>query len=170
MRQIIIAAGCVALRMGEAEPEVLLIWTKQYPDPTLPKGHVEANESASEGALRELQEETGYIAEVLNGTPVTLTAILDKHPPVVHKTIHWFLVRVIGGAPDQRVEKQLITRVGWLPISAAIAQMKRPNEIEAIEKCLNLALEADIMGSEEVYETNGIYQTTHYKRFGDSSS
>jgi hypothetical protein len=35
MLQIIIAAGCVALRMGKMEPEVLLIWTKQYPDPTL---------------------------------------------------------------------------------------------------------------------------------------
>lgn len=57
---------------------------------------------------------------------------------------------LISGSPDQRVEKQLITRVGWLPVSDAIAQMKRPNEIEAIEKCLNQALEAGILGPEEV--------------------
>lgn len=45
MHETFVGAGCVVLRHGEQEPEVLLIWTEQYPDPTLPKGHLEPSES-----------------------------------------------------------------------------------------------------------------------------
>lgn len=69
-------------RAGGSEPEVLLIWTKRYPDPTLPKGQIEPGESALACALREVREETGYIVEVLTDAPVTTETVLDKHPPV----------------------------------------------------------------------------------------
>ena len=38
------AAGCVVVRMDGPESQILLIWTQQYPDPTLPKGRIEPDE------------------------------------------------------------------------------------------------------------------------------
>lgn len=133
-----IAAGCVVLRDGATEPEVLLIWVKQYPDPILPKGHVEADESNLAAALREVKEETGYDVECISPVPVTLETILDNHPPIVRKVIHWYAARVLGGSPDKRTETQLVSRVGWLPISEALAQMRRRNEIQAIESIMQM--------------------------------
>lgn len=129
------AAGCVVLRAGEAEPEVLVIWTKQYADPTLPKGHVKPGESLLECALRETEEETGYVVEAKVQTSVETERVLDKHPPTVRKVVHWFPASVVSGAPENRAEKSLISRVGWLPLSEAIRQMRRPDEIEALRRC-----------------------------------
>src|SRR5690625_3534269 len=100
MHKTVVSAGCVVFRAGESEPEVLLIWTKQYPDPTLPKGHLDPGESERDGAVREVYEETGFAVEVLTEESISIVTVLDKRPPTVHKTIHWFPARVIGGAPE----------------------------------------------------------------------
>ena len=111
-------AGCVVIRDGRPEPEVLMIWTKQYPDPTIPKGRVETGETFVQCAIREVKEETGYVVEIVGESPEMTETVLDQHPPVVHKTIHWFLARVKTGSPANRMEKSLITRVDWLPGSS----------------------------------------------------
>lgn len=138
MYEAVVGAGCVVLRYGEQEPEVLLIWTKQYPDPTLPKGHLERGESERDCAVREVEEETGFAVDVLTDESIAIVTVLDKHPPIVHKTIHWFPARVTGGAPEKRLEQDLITKVGWLPISEAVVQMCRSGEIRAVHDCLSL--------------------------------
>lgn len=130
------AAGCVVLRAGGAEPEVLVIWTKQYTDPTLPKGHVKPSESLLECALRKTEEETGYVVEAKVQNPIETERVLDAHPPIVRKVIHWFPASVVSGSPEMRAEKSLISRVGWLPVSEAITQMRRPDEIDALKRCV----------------------------------
>lgn len=137
-REYVTAAGCVVFRAGGTEWEVLLIWTKLYPDPTLPKGKIEPSESALACALREVFEETGYVVEALKTAPVTTETMLDKYPPIVHKTIHWFPARAVSGSPEHRTEKHLISRVDWLPVSEAVRQMRRADEITAVERCLHL--------------------------------
>lgn len=76
------------------------------------------------------------MVETLSTVPIVLEAVLDKHPPIVHKTTHWFLARIKGGSPNERTEKSLITRVGWLPVPEAIDQMRRTDEIQALERCM----------------------------------
>ena len=114
------------------ELEVLLIWTRNYADPTLPKGKINDSEPTVDAARREVAEETGYQVEILDENPVTTERILDRHPPKLRKVIHWFPARVTGGAPEMRTEKELITRVRWLPVGEALRLMKRPDEITAL--------------------------------------
>ncbi|MDQ7793679.1 MAG: NUDIX domain-containing protein [bacterium] len=136
-----VAAGCVVLRKGPSGPEVLLVWTLEYPDPTLPKGRVKEGESLLECALREVREETGYVAKAIGQTPVVLESLLREFPPVVRKTIHWFPARVKSGSPAGRTEKRLIRRVGWLPVTLAVREMRRADEIQALDRCLELERE-----------------------------
>lgn len=138
MAETVATAGCVVIRGGRVEPEVLLIWTKQYPDPTLPKGKLEDGESLVDCALREVKEETGYVVEIISDTPVVLEKILDRYPPVVRKTINWYLARAVAGSPEDRTEQALISRVGWVPVSQAMGQVERADEIEALRRCLDL--------------------------------
>ena len=53
------AAGGVVVRDGDEGPEVLIVHRPRYDDWTFPKGKLEPGESEEEGALREVEEETG---------------------------------------------------------------------------------------------------------------
>jgi ADP-ribose pyrophosphatase YjhB (NUDIX family) len=152
MIETVSAAGCVVIRRGRVEPEVLLIWTKQYPDPTLPKGKVEAGESLVDCALREVKEETGYVVKIIYSTPVVLEKILDRYPPVVRKIVNWYLARAVAGSPEDRTEKALISRVGWVPVSQAMSQIQRVDEIEALRRCLDLLLVITFDGDQTLWD------------------
>ncbi|KAK3996393.1 NUDIX hydrolase domain-like protein [Cladorrhinum sp. PSN332] len=66
--------GIVAILEKETGPEVIL--QKQYRPPLdnivieLPAGLIDEGETAEQAAIRELKEETGYVAEVLETSPV----------------------------------------------------------------------------------------------------
>ncbi|KAL2262527.1 hypothetical protein VTK26DRAFT_1057 [Humicola hyalothermophila] len=66
--------GIVAILEKETGPEIVL--QKQYRPPLdkivieLPAGLIDAGETAEQAAIRELKEETGYLAEVLETSPV----------------------------------------------------------------------------------------------------
>ncbi|KAK4227517.1 NUDIX hydrolase domain-like protein [Podospora fimiseda] len=66
--------GIVAILEKETGPEVVL--QKQYRPPLdqivieLPAGLIDEGETAEQAAIRELKEETGYVAEVLETSPV----------------------------------------------------------------------------------------------------
>lgn len=133
------AAGCVVLRRTLLRTRVLLVWTRGYADPTLPKGSMEPGETALECALGEVTEETGYTVEVTHEEPVVVETVMDKYPPFVHKTVRFFVARPLGGSPALRLERSLVARVGWVAVSRAVNLMRRPEEIEALRRCLVLA-------------------------------
>ena len=132
MANIVAAAGCVVIRDGCGEPEVLLIYTLKYPDPTMPKGRIENGESLTECAIREVKEETGYNVEIVHDSFVVSKRILDSYPPIIHKTTHWFLAKAVSGSPETRSEKALISRVEWTSLSDALDRILRTGEKEAL--------------------------------------
>ena len=63
---------------------------------SLPKGHLEDGETAEQAAVREVAEETGIDAVV-----VAMLGSIDywfvTEDYRVHKTVHHFLLRALGG-------------------------------------------------------------------------
>src|SRR3712207_7173292 len=82
--------GPRAALIGRTDRRGRLLWS-------LPKGHIEAGETPEDTAVREVAEETGIIGEV-----VAALGIIDfwfvAEGRRVHKTVHHFLLRAIGGA------------------------------------------------------------------------
>jgi 8-oxo-dGTP pyrophosphatase MutT (NUDIX family) len=65
-------AGAIACRTADEGLLVLIVRAKKTPEHWIfPKGHIEAGESAEEAALRELEEEAGIRAEVLEAAGAT---------------------------------------------------------------------------------------------------
>ena len=82
--------GPRAALIGRTDRRGRLLWS-------LPKGHIEAGETPEDTAVREVAEETGIIGEV-----VAPLGIIDfwfvADGRRVHKTVHHFLLRAVGGA------------------------------------------------------------------------
>lgn len=82
----------------------------------LPKGLIEANEEPAQAALREAKEETGLEVEILQPLPTieywyVQPAQGETSARRVHKFVHYFLMRPVGGDPrlhDAETEDVLI--------------------------------------------------------------
>jgi 8-oxo-dGTP pyrophosphatase MutT (NUDIX family) len=92
--------------IGRLDRRGRLLWS-------LPKGHIEAGETAEQTAVREVAEETGIHSRVLRplGSIDYWFVAEDRR---VHKTVHHFLLEELGGElSDEDVE---VTEVAWVPL------------------------------------------------------
>jgi 8-oxo-dGTP pyrophosphatase MutT (NUDIX family) len=123
--EVIEAAGGLLWRGTSTQPEIVIIHRSRYNDWTLPKGKREAGESWGETALREVREETGYIAHLENFAGGMFYSV-DNIPKVV---LFWHM-RILedqGFKPNEEVEKLV-----WLSPEEAKQKMSYPAEIALI--------------------------------------
>ncbi|MDP3723736.1 MAG: NUDIX domain-containing protein [Candidatus Omnitrophota bacterium] len=129
------SAGGVLIRRVGPRHEVCLI-LRELPRPRvgshvvrrlwgLPKGHVEAGEQEAEAALREVEEETGFAAELLR--PLGTIAYTFVRPPVtVSKTVAFFLMRALRRTGSHDATE--IVEARWMPLGRAGARLAYENE------------------------------------------
>ncbi|WP_177238703.1 NUDIX hydrolase [Pseudonocardia ammonioxydans] len=119
--------GAAAL-IGRLDRRGRLLWS-------LPKGHIEAGETAEQAAVREVEEETGIIGEVLAplGTIDFWFVAEDRR---VHKTVHHYLMRALGGElSDADVE---VSEVAWVPLDELEGRLAYADERRLIRHAANL--------------------------------
>lgn len=79
----------------------------------LPKGHIEFGEEANMAALREVYEETGVVAELLDIEPITETwHAYDTYGCWELKRTRWWRMRYLSGELKPQCEEG-ISRVEW---------------------------------------------------------
>lgn len=94
----------------------------------LPKGHLEAGETAEQAAVREVAEETGIVSQVVQHL-ATIDFWFAGHDRRVHKVVHHYLLMALGGElttendPDHEAED-----VAWVEIDALPGRLAYPNE------------------------------------------
>ena len=92
---------------------------------SLPKGHIEAGETAEQAAVREVEEETGISGTIL-GELGTIDFWFVAEGRRIHKTVQHYLMRAIGGElSDADIE---VTEVAWVPFPEIAAQLAYPDE------------------------------------------
>ena len=95
-----------AALIGRIDRRGRLLWS-------LPKGHIESGETAEQTAMREVAEETGIQGRVLAALG-SIDYWFVTEGRRVHKTVHHYLMRSIGGElSDADVE---VTEVAWVPL------------------------------------------------------
>lgn len=97
---------CAAL-IGRTDRRGRLLWS-------LPKGHLEQGETAEQAAVREVAEETGIDGAIL--APLgSIDYWFVTEGRRVHKTVHHFLLRFLGGELSDLDPE--VTEVAWVPLS-----------------------------------------------------
>lgn len=96
-------------------------------------GHVEPGEQPADAALRELDEETGYVAERLYNLSRVESFYLHRRDAVA--LVAMFVAFVGGGPPRLGGEHD---GCEWLPWRAACARLAWPREVRALEDAVRL--------------------------------
>ena len=122
---VIRAAGGILWRTTEGRREVVIIHRGRYDDWTLPKGKLEPGESEEAAALREVEEETGYRARLLNHA-----GTLSYGVNGVAKVVEFWNMEPLGESSFQPSTEVL--EVIWLPPREALAWLDHEAERELL--------------------------------------
>jgi 8-oxo-dGTP pyrophosphatase MutT (NUDIX family) len=129
------AGGVVCRRDPAGEIEVALIATQEGNRWGLPKGLVEEGESLEETARREVREETGLEAEVLERLePIEYWYWWDEDGQKVryHKKVYFFVMACRGGDITQHDFE--VEKVRWFSVDEAIKQASYRTEREELQQ------------------------------------
>lgn len=108
----------LAVLIGRHDRQGQLKWS-------LPKGHIEPGETAEEAAVREVEEETGIVSQVVSALG-TIDFWFTSDRRRIHKTVHHFLLQATGGslsATDIEVDA-----VEWVPLDEVADRLCHEDE------------------------------------------
>ncbi len=118
--------------IGRTDRRGRLLWS-------LPKGHVEPGETTEQAAVREVEEETGISGEIL-ATLGTIDFWFIADGRRVHKTVHHFLMKAIGGQLSYADIE--VTEVEWVPLTMIADRLAYPDERGLVDTAGRLLAES----------------------------
>jgi len=129
------SAGGVVLRPVDGQPFVAVVRVRDE-ILALPKGHLDGDESPAEAAQREVREETGIEAELVEKLGDVRYHYM-RGGNRVSKRVEFFLFRYLSGNledHDQEVEEAL-----WIPLAEAPERLAYKGEREMAVAALSRA-------------------------------
>ena len=134
------SAGGVVYRHVDGRIQVALAHRRNPTLWALPKGTPDSGETVEETAVRETREETGLQVEIERQLS-SIRYFFVRGSTRFHKTVHFFLMRAVGGSPDEHDHE--FDEVRWLDIPEALALMTHATERSVVEEAATMLAAAD---------------------------
>jgi 8-oxo-dGTP diphosphatase len=109
---------------------VLLVHRAHYDDWTIPKGKVEDGETDEDCAVREVEEETGIRARLVEELPSVRWRDRFDRPKVAR---YWRMEPVLGSTASPQNE---VDEVAWLPVGDASTRLTYGRDGAVLEPLL----------------------------------
>lgn len=109
-----------------------LVWT-------FPKGHLEGRETPRQAALREVEEESGYLCRVRRSLALVRYSFEREGTPV-RKRVRWYWMEPLRRSG--RADPKEIFGLRWLPYSPARRLLRYPADFRLLEKARVLSARA----------------------------
>jgi 8-oxo-dGTP pyrophosphatase MutT (NUDIX family) len=128
------AGGVVYRRRDDGKVETLLAARRTRRGDIawgLAKGGIEEGETIEDAAVREVREETGIDAVIEESLGDTRYFYIWEEVRI-RKTVHFFLMRAIGGDVDDRDDE--MEEVRWFPLSRALKRAAYRGERDVLQR------------------------------------
>jgi 8-oxo-dGTP pyrophosphatase MutT (NUDIX family) len=130
-----LSAGGVVVRGDEM---IVIVPVKRAADGRrvlgLPKGHLDGDETPEEAARREVAEETGVHAELVDELG-DVTYHYERGGRLVAKMVRFYLFEYRSG--DVADHDHEIEEARWIPIREAVEQLSYEGEREVVQRALS---------------------------------
>lgn len=122
------------------EDQFLLVENSRMKNPEekwwgFPKGHLEEGESTEQAAVREVEEETGIKAEIIQKIGQSKYN-LTKNGENIFKVVTIYLMRFISGDLTPQIAE--VSNVIWLPYEEALKKLSYPKDKDLLRKAKEL--------------------------------
>jgi len=126
----IFSAGLILFRVVDGERLYLLL---HYPHGhwDFVKGKIEEGESKQEAALRELEEETGLQADIMDGFEEQLSYVFRQEEELIEKTVYFLIAQTESEEIELSHEH---IDFAWLAYNQAEGQLTFANAKEVLKK------------------------------------
>ena len=119
------SAGGIVFREDNGQVVVLVTQSSAHDGWIFPKGHLEHGETSSDAALREVKEETGVDARILERVG-TISYGFRVRGRQIAKTALFYLMEYVGGkTSDESPEVRAVT---WVPLGKVAGTLSYANE------------------------------------------
>jgi 8-oxo-dGTP pyrophosphatase MutT (NUDIX family) len=129
------AGGVVVNHLGET---IVIVPTRRAADGSrvlaLPKGHPDGDETPRDAALREVREETGVEAEVIESLG-DVRYWYQREGRRVAKVVHFFLLRYVRGSLDDHDAE--VEDARWMPLTEAAKALSYAGERDMAARALS---------------------------------
>ena len=138
-----ISAGGVAYRRRAGRVDVALISVGADNRWQLPKGLVDKGESTADASVREVREETGIDAEMIDRIDKVEYWYVSKEegrPVRYHKFVYFYLMKYKSGSVDDHDDE--VNEARWVAIDAAIEMLAFKSEKKIMAQAREIILKS----------------------------
>src|SRR5688500_17463747 len=128
------SSGGAVIHYLDGRPHVAMIATRGRTRWGLPKGAVSKGETSEQAALREVQEETGILADIISPLD-TIEYYFRAGDTLIRKRVDFYLMQYVGGQLTPQLTE--VDDVEWVELREAIERASFDSEKKLLEMVLS---------------------------------